>query len=341
MSKNLNITDLVSIRTLEKIQDNFSEATNIPCVIRDLKGQVITKYSNPNRLWLEASKHPEMESQILFNVIQSLEKCGKTGQTQIYTPYLNLHAFCVPIGINGKISAFFIGGLSRVGNPDIELCSPEAQKLQIDLDTFLEYYLELPLVTMERLEACGNLFKIIASILSSLAKEGTEAKAKVDEISTLNNLLEKKVEKSSSELYQSLEKYKQLFNSIHDGIYFADRDGLIKEINPAGARMLGYNREDLLGKNLRDLFVNPTDRDQFVKKLYRQKHYEHYNPHVRLKDGSTKTFETNATVIQDSNGHIIGVQGIFRDIGHRTHGNLRRITKNDTSTTVSQDTKNY
>jgi hypothetical protein len=50
-----------------------------------------------------------------------------------------------------------------------------------------------------------------------------------------------------------------------------------------------------------------------------------FNPYVRLKNGQPKFFETNASVIKDQQGKIIGIQGIFRDISGRNHQNLSLI----------------
>lgn len=175
MSKTNNLTELISVRTLEKIQDNFSRATGIPCVIRDLKGEAVTKFSNPNKLWLEVIKNPEIEKETYDNLLKVLEKCQKSGQIEIYKRYIDTYAFAVPIIINGQIIAFFIGGLVRFGNPNMATCSREAEKLHLDLDSYLEMYLELPLVEIKRLEACANLLKMIGSIITNNTKIIEEA----------------------------------------------------------------------------------------------------------------------------------------------------------------------
>jgi PAS domain S-box-containing protein len=324
MNKMNSLTDFVSMRTLEKIQDNFSEATGISSVMRNLKGQPVTKFSKASRLWLEIVKHPEIENELEPALLEGLEKCLKTGQIQIISRYMDTHAFIVPIGIDGRILGFLIGGLVRYGNPNIVNCAKEADHLGVDLDTFLEMYLELQLFTKEKLEASANLFKIVASSISSLAKEGSEAKAKVDEMTSLNDMLEKEVEIASLELKESEERYRRIFNTINDGVYETDMVGVIKDINPAGARMLGYSRGELIGKNMRDLYINPTDRDEFVAKMVSRHHMEYFHPRVRLKDGTTGQFETNSALIFDQDGKNIGIQGIFRDISQRQHGSIKK-----------------
>lgn len=168
---NRSLTELISVRTLEKIQDNFTEATRISCVVRDIKGDTVTKYSNPSRLWLEISKHPDILQQANDNLFKHFEKCIKTGQCEIYERYFDTYTFTVPITINGRIYGFFIGGLARIANPSMENCRIEAKRLGLDLDSFLEMYLELPLINKERLLACANLLKLISSTITTLSKE--------------------------------------------------------------------------------------------------------------------------------------------------------------------------
>lgn len=336
MSKNINLTDLVSARTLEKIQDNFSEATGISCAIRNLNGELITKQSNPSKLWSEVIKHPAIEKEYAARLLKILNKCVSHGQIEIFPRYMDAHAYVVPIFLEGRVSAFFIGGLTRFGNPEMDLCNIEATKLGIELDAFLEMYLELPIVTEEKLIACANLFKIIASTISSLAKEGTDAKEKVNKMTEINYDLEKKILKHSIELHESEERYKKLFDTINDGVYITDDKGIVKEMNATGAHMLGFEPNEIVGKNLRDLYVNPSDRDSFINELYSEGHIEHFNPYIRLKNGQLKFFETNSTIIRDQYGKITSVQGIFRDIDHRTEKMLQRTHSKVNNTPPSQ-----
>jgi len=341
MSKSI-LTELVSVRTLEKILDNFSSATGLGCVIRDTKGNPLTKGSHPSRLWQEVVKHPHMEKQYQDYLLQMFEKVTRTGQNEIYKRYIDTYAFIVPIYMEGRAEAFFVGGLGRFGNPNMELCITEAKKLNIDTDSFLEMYLMLPLVTLEKLESCASLLRIIGSTVSTLAKEGTEAKAKLEELSEIQDFLEKKIQKNSNDLHDSEVRYRQLFNTINDGVYVTDEKGIIKEINLQGAKLLGFNSPDeLIGTNMRDTYVNPEDRDEFTRIIYWKGHIEHFHPYVRLKNGDKTYFETNSTVIKDKNGKITGVQGIFRAIGPSHHSNLHQYQRQTNNNEPEPTTLNH
>lgn len=339
MNKIASLTEIVSIRTLEKIQDNFSDATGISCVMRALNGQPVTKFSKPSRLWLEVSKNPDREKQYEPILLDGLDRCQKTGQVQIIQRYMDTYAFIVPMGIDGRILAFLIGGLVRYGNPVIVNCAKEADRLGIDLDTFLEMYLELAFVTPQKLEASANMFKIVAQSISSLAKEGSEAKDKANRMVSINETLEKEVKLTSFELKESEERYRTLFNTINDGVYITDMEGRIKDINQAGAKMLGYTKEELIGSNMRDVYVNPADRDEFLTMIMSKGHVERFHPHVQIKNGVTKHFETNSTLIKDQHGKAMGIQGIFRDISRRPQGIIKNNQPNVSSGTSLRSAK--
>ena len=49
-----------------------------------------------------------------------------------------------------------------------------------------------------------------------------------------------------------------LVNSVGDGIYGVDRDGLVTFVNPAAARALGYRPHELIGRNAHATFHEPA-----------------------------------------------------------------------------------
>jgi PAS domain S-box-containing protein len=201
-------------------------------------------------------------------------------------------------------------------------------------------YLELALVTKEKLEACANLFKILTASISHLAKEGSEAKAKISEVLSINDILEKEVENTSQELKESEDRYRRIFNTVIDGIYETDMEGRIRDINPGGAQLMGFTRAELIGTMMEDLYVNPDDRKAFVDLCLRDSHTECFHPFIRLKNGQTKYFETNAVLVKDRSGKPIGIQGIFRDISTREHSSIKTIKTDAAKDTAVKSNQN-
>lgn len=114
-----------------------------------------------------------------------------------------------------------------------------------------------------------------------------------------------------------------------DGIFVADRHGRYTQVNEAGRRMLGYSREELIGKSIVDL-LPPED----VERLGRSKqHLLEGCIHVaewtlRRKDGTYLPVEVSARILPDGRW-----QGLVRDTRerrrmelelHRNEDDLRR-----------------
>jgi two-component system cell cycle sensor histidine kinase/response regulator CckA len=70
-------------------------------------------------------------------------------------------------------------------------------------------------------------------------------------------------------LRQSEEKYRGLFENATHGIFRAQADGTLLDVNPAMRTMLGYSsKEEMLTRNLnRDIYVDPAARAAILQKL--------------------------------------------------------------------------
>ncbi|MBI3903858.1 MAG: PAS domain S-box protein [Nitrosomonadales bacterium] len=63
-----------------------------------------------------------------------------------------------------------------------------------------------------------------------------------------------KLEANAGELAFAKERIKQILESIGEGLYGVDDEGRITFVNPAACDLLGYEAEQLLGKNSHDIF---------------------------------------------------------------------------------------
>ncbi len=72
------------------------------------------------------------------------------------------------------------------------------------------------------------------------------------------------VKKNSVKEYQR--KLEAIINSAVDGIIIIDTKGIIEEINPAAAKVFGYEKQEVLGKNVKMLMPqnHSTRHDQYI-----------------------------------------------------------------------------
>jgi len=112
--------------------------------------------------------------------------------------------------------------------------------------------------------------------------------------------------------------FTELFETLREGVYFTTPDGRLLDTNPALVRMLGYeSKEELLGVNVDDLFLDPQERASELFALEKSDSLEDREIVLQRKDGSQIICLDSATAIRDSSGQIVRYQGTLDDITRR------------------------
>lgn len=70
----------------------------------------------------------------------------------------------------------------------------------------------------------------------------------------LNLILEEQVARRTAELEQARQYLSNIINAMGEALLVLDPQGVIKSVNPAACRMLGYAQEDLVGMSIGDVF---------------------------------------------------------------------------------------
>lgn len=126
-------------------------------------------------------------------------------------------------------------------------------------------------------------------------------------------------------LFQESERDNQLLlSSVGDGIYSINSEGLATFVNPAGARMLGWEPQDMIGKNIHRIHHHthadgshyPVEECPIYKAVRDGVVHEGRQEVFWRRDGSSFPVEfTSTPVISD--GRIVGAVVVFRDITER------------------------
>jgi PAS domain S-box-containing protein len=109
------------------------------------------------------------------------------------------------------------------------------------------------------------------------------------------------------------ERYHTLFDQAPDGILIADRQSFYLDANASMCRMLGYDRDELIGLHASDIVTEPEVEhiDEALTMIKAESDY-HREWHFRRKDGSVFDGEVIATAMPDGN-----LLGLVRDITER------------------------
>ena len=114
----------------------------------------------------------------------------------------------------------------------------------------------------------------------------------------------------------SLKSYRETMSRAVEGMYRTTFDGKIVKVNPAFARIFGYEgREKELKKiNAENLFLNPEDRKKFIGILERDGVVQHFETKYVTRNKKVIFGRESAWIINDSNEKMI--EGMFQDITH-------------------------
>ncbi len=126
-------------------------------------------------------------------------------------------------------------------------------------------------------------------------------------------------EKKAIESLRASEKeLSTILDSMQDTYYRTDKEGRLIRVSLSGEGLLGYRRDEFIGRPLVDLYVDPAARGTFLNLL--EEHGGQLRSHetaLRHKNGSVVWVSTNAQFYFDEQGNIAGVEGTTRDITGR------------------------
>jgi PAS domain S-box-containing protein len=105
-------------------------------------------------------------------------------------------------------------------------------------------------------------------------------------------------------------KYRDIFENSQAGIFTFDLVTLkIRELNGKCARMLHYDRTDLDGKNLQDIFSDPLEYQTFIREIQKRQQAGDIELHFTTRDGDIRQIIISAS-LSPSNIVICSVMDI-------------------------------
>src|SRR5215813_10798364 len=111
-------------------------------------------------------------------------------------------------------------------------------------------------------------------------------------------------------------RYRELFDSIQEGLFFATPEGRFLDVNDAMVRMLGYaSREELLRSDVSPhLYPAPEAREKFLTALEEKGVLRNHEETLRRKDGRLLHTLQNITAVRDAHGRIKQFRGLMLDV---------------------------
>lgn len=124
-------------------------------------------------------------------------------------------------------------------------------------------------------------------------------------------------ERAQKKLRRSEKRYRRLFETSQEGIAIQGADRTVTDVNSAALDILGYDREDLIGRTPNFLFADADQRRRLRQRIEEQGHLDTIELALRRADGEVIVCEATSTLQLDTEDDPEAFYTIFRDITER------------------------
>jgi PAS domain S-box-containing protein len=112
-------------------------------------------------------------------------------------------------------------------------------------------------------------------------------------------------------------KYRSIFESLNDIYYRVSMDGIIQIISPSVFDRAGYRPEELIGRDVLEIYAEPDERAKMLTLINQQHRVIDYEVKLRKKDGSILQASLNSHIVFDGQRNPIAIEGMVHDIDQR------------------------
>jgi two-component system NtrC family sensor kinase len=116
------------------------------------------------------------------------------------------------------------------------------------------------------------------------------------------------------EVRQHKEYLENILINSSDMIITTDLERHIVTFNPAGERILGYSPQEMRGKKVEELWINPEEREHLLSEVYTQGAVNNFPTTLMAKNGQEVDISLSLSLLRDNTGQVIGTVGISKDI---------------------------
>ena len=305
---NVELSEILDIQAVKPLMEDLYKLVHIPIGINDLKGNVLvsvgwqdicTKF---HRVHPEAFKHcVESDTKLSSGVHQ--------GEFKLYKCKNNMWDIVTPIMVSTQhVGYVFSGQFFYDDEPlDYELFRSQARKYGFNEEEYITALEKVPRLSRETVNTGMSFFMTFANMLSQLSYSNIKLAKSLSERDTFLEGMQ-----------ESEGKYRKIVETANEGVWVFNSVSETTYINEKMAEMLGYNREEMIGRFIWD-FADEEDKGIFQVKLANRKKGidEVYECKLIRKDGLPVWFLVSAKASFDDAGKFAGSLGMFTDITDR------------------------
>ncbi|MCF8089183.1 MAG: PocR ligand-binding domain-containing protein [Desulfotignum sp.] len=302
--ESIELIDIVDVKAIQSMMDDFHHLTKIGVAILDLKGNVLVATGWQDICTQFHRQHPDT----LKNCIESdltLSTGIAPGSFKAYRCKNHMWDIATPMIVGGKhMGNLYLGQFFYDDEaPDVEWFRTQAARYGFDETAYLAALDRVPRWPRETVHTVMRFYTRFTALMSELSfsnlKLAHEINTHESTIASLK-MSEARFAEALAWSQESEEKYRILFEHTSEALFVA-QDGRIVFQNPRTFELTGYSLEEFQSRPFAS-FIHEDDREMVVgrhfQRLKGEKPPERYGFRIFHKNGHILWTELKAVLIQ-------------------------------------------
>ena len=201
------LTDLISVETLQSIQDTFARAFGLPTVIIDTEGTNATNITHRVTFCEDLTR----TSRIAGPRCTECDTCGmreaaESGEPSIFNCWNGLYDCAIPIAPKGHVLGYFLCGQIFTEKPNSERYAQTAAEIGVDPDQYLRALEDVTIVPYEHYEGAVQSMHVLAEMIAG------QAAASIDSLQMLEQA--RRAKEGAAQLVEELDTILEALRDI-------------------------------------------------------------------------------------------------------------------------------
>jgi len=253
----IQFEDMFNLDDIQRLQDEFANATRVASIITRPDGTPITNPSNFCRLCRDVIRKTKKGLTNCFRSDAMLGKISASGPTIRPCMSGGLWDAGAGISVGGRHIANWLIGQVRDKNQTEEKIRDYAKQIGANEDEFLEAYFEVPSMEEEHFQQVAQVIFTLTNQLSTMAYQNVQQARFISDR-----------KQALDAVKLSEERFKKLFDNVDSvAVQGYDRDRRVIYWNNASEKIYGYKQNEAIGVHLEDLIIPPDMRPHVIEAI--------------------------------------------------------------------------
>ena len=308
----VEFAEIIDIRLIKSLMDDFHELFNISVGLIDLKGNILINVGwqdicvNFHRIHPDSFKHcVESETKVTADILQ--------GEIRPCRCKNNMWHIATPIMVGSQQVGYICAGQFLFDDepPDYDLFRSQAKKYGFNEGEYIGALKRVPLVNRKNINICISFLSKLANMISQLSHSNIKLAKSLVERDTLFEALQ-----------ESEDRFRSVLDSSLDAAYRRDlQTDSYDYMSPVIEQITGFSSIEISAMSTNEALdhVHPYDRPRVASELFLSLHAGSgtFDYRFKCKDGNYRWLADYFKVIKDQNSSPQYISGVVRDITER------------------------